>query len=166
MNKIYFHGTKDLSGILRSKKILCPILSFMNKDVDKQSEKIFDIDYKRYLDLVQEAKKVVLSSKLYNKGCINGIPISYFNSDEQIADNISFIGTDEAYNIYSSYKELARLTHIFLGDFESAKGYCEGINGAVLKLDIPENKLRPGYSKGFAMVKKDIPLEYLVEIIK
>ena len=160
MNKTFYHGTSDYMRILDKGKILCPILLNVQ---DKYQEKIFNNYEKDYNQLVEKCKKVVLNSEREKEEYLNGSPITGMQ-DEQLADLIHWIRGEEAYNLYREYKELTRITHIFLGDKQLARSFSEGTNGRILKFEIPEERLRPGYHEGFAMAKKELPLEFLTEI--
>ena len=164
MNKSLFHGTKDYLKVLDAGRVVCPaLLNSLNIPIQEQ-ELLFNHYDNEYQSLVRKCKEVVLNSNLYDGKNINGTPITGL-SDEEIADHISFFGNGNSeISLAARYKELTRLTHVFLGDLDTARSYAVGKEGRILKFSLPEEILRPGHHEKWALVKKEIPLEHMTEI--
>lgn len=158
---ILYHGTRDYLGVLDRGRVVCPVLVGIPQDKENT---LFEHYEKDYRGLVEVCKELVLNSNLFDGENINGTPINGL-SDEEIADKIHDLGySTELAETASRYKESTRLTHVFLGDEEMAKSRASGDGGRVFKFDLPERILRPGSHETFALVRKEVPLDYLTEI--
>jgi hypothetical protein len=167
-----YHGTGDLEGIARSKKIMSPALLL--------SERLWDVQAKRYEDMTKELAQIGQDFLASGQRLLGlGPDPTLIRNKEALADLVARHGSLGKTPIDGkAYTELKRNLHVYCSNNYTGKLHTEtrqqGRVGALLELEIPSDLPRHSYSAyvvGFEFsrnraveVRKKIDGDYLRQV--
>ena len=151
-----YHGTGKLESILNSGAVL-----------SYSQDKLFDVHIEEYHQLTE-----ILAGMIKEKRKAEGNDFRYEydfwqanGSSEALADIVEECGLAEELSDGGIYRELKRLTHVFLSDYEVAKKFANNGFKSILEFEIPDELVRQGISgRRYMLVRKKVDLSYLRRI--